>query len=132
MTTFDAQTEAEDRADCILGKAVHRAAHARLFELWPLAIVNVSHHTEHAIIRGARLDTPRSDERNHRQITVVRIENPDEGYVVYGMAECAPGDQWDRKKGIDLAFRRALDKVRTRVRYIEHQGRLRESATANA
>jgi hypothetical protein len=113
------------RADArlIVGKAVHDDALDRLFELWPSALVRVQHNSEH-IPDLTRMDGCTRDERRHRQITVVSIDDPDSGYTVFGRAECAPGDQWDRKLGIAMAFRRALVKVRKRV---DHQKALKDA-----
>lgn len=83
----------------ILGKAVHPNALRRLHELWPNAVVRVLHGEEFpGQVRG----------------TTVRIyERPGvPGGPVYGVAICHPNDQWDRRRGIELAFRRALAQVR--------------------
>jgi hypothetical protein len=128
MTSAELAGIESARADVrlIVGRAVHNDALDRLFELWPGALVRVTHKTEH-IPDLTRMDGCTRDARWHRQITTVSIDDPVSGYTVFGRAECAPGDQWDRKVGIAMAFRRALTKVRERVAYVEHQRLLRDS-----
>jgi hypothetical protein len=94
----DRQDTAIERARRVLGHAVHTKALQRLFELWPEAEVSVVY---------GRYDG--------RRTTVVRIRhNPGATFVggeARGEAHCDQSDQFVRRVGIDLAFRRALRKV---------------------
>jgi hypothetical protein len=85
----------------VLGKAIHVAALMRLHELWPEAVVKVRHGRSNVF--GKRYWT---------RVTIMR-SGPGTGSV-YATAKCAPGDSFNRRYGISLAFRRALDKVRER------------------
>jgi len=87
------QPSARELAERVLGKAVHPQAIDRLFELEPDAEVEVEHAPA-----GMR---PR--------FTVVRIGRK-EGRLQLAAAEatCSPSDQFDRRRGIRLAFGRAL------------------------
>jgi hypothetical protein len=82
----------------VLGKAVHAGALMRLHELWPEAHVFLQHH-------GTGM-------RRRQNTRVVIRASADSPFGVEGWAFCAPGDQFDRRRGIELAFRRALAKVR--------------------
>lgn len=92
-----------------LGKAVHPAALDRLFELYPEAVVGVQHRHEPA---PGRLQTQKMDCHHEcrQHITVVAIEYQ-KSYATFGHAFCHPDDNWDRRKGIEIAFRRALKEV---------------------
>lgn len=83
----------------VLGTAVHTKALQRLFELWPEADVQVTY---------GRYD-------GRRTTTVIILHHPGAyaafGNVVRGKAHCDPSDQFVRRVGIDLAFRRALRKI---------------------
>lgn len=87
-----------ERAHRVLGRAVHTKAIRRLFELWPQADVSVVY---------SRYDG--------RRTTVVEIkpypEATDWAGIARGEAHCDQADQFVRRVGIDLAFRRALRKV---------------------
>ena len=98
------------QSQAALGKAVHLAAVARLHELWPEASIGVEHFIE-----------------DHWRITRVTIRRDDSasGYV-RGESICHPDDRYERKFGIEQAFRRALDMVRKNERdkrWIEAQRR---------
>lgn len=82
----------------VLGNAVHRGALKRLFELWPEAKVEVKHYRY------------RYGEQVRPKATRVTIVYGARG--VHGHSECGHGDQFSRKTGIQIAFRRALQKVR--------------------
>lgn len=95
----DRQDTAIERARRVLGHAVHAKALQRLFELWPEADVKVVY---------GRYDG--------RRTTTVEIKpwanaTPWAGFV-RGEAQCDSSDQFNRRYGIDLAFRRALRKLK--------------------
>lgn len=109
-----------------LGRAVHPAALDRLHELFPDATVTV----EHVIYRvplapdaPVRMGGPR-DRRQHATRVWIDLEGdwqPNQGVSrpsssIYADASCHPDDNFDRRKGIELAFRRALDVARQRRR----------------
>lgn len=95
-----------ERAQRVLGKAVHPAAIDRLYELWPEAQVYVQHEPNSGPPAKAA----------GKRYTIVSIVRTSAGLVeVKGEAICAQDDQWNRKRGIELAFRRALDEVRREV-----------------
>jgi hypothetical protein len=100
-----ASSNAERRAAKVLGKAVHPNALKRLFELWPEAEVHVSH------FHDATGDMTAVDIYSHTwdQMTDARDHFPK---TATGNAFCAPEDQFNKRYGIQLAFRRALDDVR--------------------
>lgn len=98
VSTGSRETLAYRKASRALGKAVHPEALNRLFELCPTAFVKVVH----------RHYLPGAD-----RWTEVRIyPNPDGGVPVQASAIPHPNDQYNRRYGIDLAFRRALRKVK--------------------
>lgn len=92
---------AQRRNARVLGKAVHPAALKRLHQLWPEAVVKVRH--------GGNAG---SGQRYWTRVTILR-SGPGTGSV-YAVATCAPEDGFNRKYGVDLAFRRALKMVRRR------------------
>jgi hypothetical protein len=96
-----------ERAQRVLGKAVHPGAIDRLYELWPEAIVYVQHGENRA--PGDRMSGPAIVTRWTR-VTIVRSSA--KLYEVVGEAFCHPNDRYDRKRGIELAFKRALNDVR--------------------
>lgn len=89
-----------ERVERTLGKAVHPRAIDRLFELWPHAEVEVKH----------------SDGRHdgvNLKITHVNIRKLPRGNApneqTFGRAYCRLDcDQWSRRRGISLAFNRAM------------------------
>jgi hypothetical protein len=81
---------AEKHSRKVLGKAVHERAIQRLHELWPEAKVEVKHYESRA--------------------TRVTITYGAKG--VHGCCRCYFKDRYDRKTGVRIAFRRALQKVR--------------------
>ncbi len=85
-----------EKAERCLGKAVHPKALDRLFELAPEAEVGVHHHVS---------------TWDGRQITTVTIGLP-VGHEIHATAKVHPRDQFRRRYGIDLAFRRGLRKVK--------------------
>lgn len=97
----------------ILGYAVHPYAVDRLFEVWPEAQVEVRHDR---VWRGI----PFKGNRRQLRRTVVEIwegeknpkplpkgQKPNHRHVTR-QAICAAEDTFERAKGIDIAFRRAL------------------------
>lgn len=107
------------KAFAALGDAVHPAALRRLFEMWPEARV----HVQHAYVWRGK---PFTSERIQVRQTLVRIEaqdfEPNERTWkrVTRTAMCSPDDQYDRKYGIALAFRRALHEVSNRYKRLEN------------
>jgi hypothetical protein len=105
----------------VLGKAVHPLALVRLHELWPQARVFVRHHwtepTPEESLEGS----------TGRRITVVWIvKHPDDPDSPHrgGRAFKHPSDPWDRRRGIALAFNRALKDV-SRDAKLEEAGYVR-------
>lgn len=105
--------EAEKRNAAVLGKGVHPKALHRLHEMYPNARVTVRQEItterlpESDIIR---MDGPRF--RDHHW-TQVFIDLANVGSAcVDGAAYCHPGDNFNRRKGIEIAFRRALAEAR--------------------
>jgi hypothetical protein len=95
------------RAELVLGNAVHPAALDRLFELWPTAHVVVRHSLQF---------------NDGVPIKVTHIEvwdrPPGEAgpYPELGIAKCRLDvDSWERRRGIGLAFKRALLRVKSRA-----------------
>lgn len=108
-TLNERSEEARARAEKVLGKGVHPAAVERLFELWPEAEVGVRHFAQ------------RGDDGIPLRTTRVEIWNKPMrspgAYPVTAYASCRTDtDQWNRRFGIDLAFRRALRSVKTAYR----------------
>lgn len=104
--------QARERNARVLGKAVHPDALARLHELFPEAHVSVQHESyvrelPHGEMRMGRRCYPNPERETH-----VLIELGDGYPPIMGTAFCHPLDNFDRRKGIQLAFRRALDAVR--------------------
>lgn len=102
---------AVERSRRVLGKGVHPAAIMRLHELWPDAVVRVGHGYDYA------LSHPDRPTMEVVRVTWVRIfERPGApGGPVLGESRCREDDAYRRDYGIDLAFRRALRKVRERA-----------------
>lgn len=88
----------------VLGKAPHPRAINRMVQIWPKAYVNVEH------------GTTRHDGTDYRYTRVFIYEfdpkTDDDATptprLIQGLARCHPSDQFCRRKGIELAFRRAL------------------------
>lgn len=106
-----AEEEAFVRSRDVLGYIVHERALERLHELWPLAAVRIQ-HTDGAR-DGVRSKVtrvqivPSQDRRDWSTASVP---------MALGEARCRlDEDDWDRRRGIDLAFRRALEHVKTFV-----------------
>lgn len=95
----------QDRLRRALGSAVHSGAVKRLLELWPDASLEVRHFDSRydgEPLRVTEIDIwdcrPDMEQAGRRSVR--------------GRAECMVAyDQWDRRRGIDLAFRRALRRV---------------------
>jgi hypothetical protein len=97
--------ESYERVRRPLGYAVHPDAINRLLELWPDARVLVSHGYERQILPGPTLP----GFRGQRATRVVIRESDDENSRwIGGEALCSPEDQFSRRRGIEIAFRRAL------------------------
>ncbi len=99
-----------------LGRAVHRDALARLFELHPKAVVHVEHK---ALARPLPWGSRRMGRMNYatpERITLIQIDlDGTMRTVAYGKAKCHPEDNFNRRTGIELAFRRALADARGRT-----------------
>jgi hypothetical protein len=98
-----------------LGKAVHPYALMRLHELYPYARVTVRQiATPIELPFGSHRMDASSYYAHPEHETVVYIDPPGDrsGDVVEGVAICHPLDNYDRRKGIHLAFTRALDEAR--------------------
>lgn len=90
----------------VLGNAVHPRAVDRLFELWPEADVAVRHGDDRH--DGVELKVTRVNIAKKRD-PVPTAATP----LALGDARCRLDcDSWDRRHGISLAFRRALQEVR--------------------
>lgn len=100
--------EAALRNQAVLGKAVHRDALIRLHQLWPHAKAFVRHDWEEPTPEEAL-----EGKTGRRKTAVVIIRYPDDPDSVYaaGQAIKHPDDTWDRRRGIALAFNRALKQV---------------------
>lgn len=105
-----ARSEAHEKAAMALGSAVHPAALDRLFELCPEAVVRVRHQSL-GVLGATWYERANGAVVPYAfRTTVVQIDLA-RGDVVYGRARCHPEDNYDRRKGIELAFRRALKRV---------------------
>jgi hypothetical protein len=94
------------RAGRVLGHAGHPRAINRLVELWPQARVLVAHGYEAQIIP---LPSPFRGRRATR--VVIREDDAEDARWVGGEALCSPSDQFCRRRGIEIAFRRALRRL---------------------
>lgn len=105
-----------------LGCAVHRGALERLYELFPEATVTVEHETMRVPLASdtpIRMDGPR-DRAQHSTRVWIDLEGDWQpgcgrrrpGHAIFADAVCHPDDNFDRRKGIELAFRRALEHAR--------------------
>lgn len=107
--------QAKERNARVLGKAVHPAALARLHELFPSARVNVEHEaTPVELPHGTQKMSRRFYQRPSHETRVFIDLDGDKrpGGTIFGTATCHHEDNFDRRKGIELAFRRALDIAR--------------------
>lgn len=101
-----------------LGKAVHPGALQRLHELYPYARVSVRQiATPVELPKGTirRMDASSFYAKpEHETVVYIDLEGKREAgaAVVEGRAICHPLDNFDRRKGIHLAFTRALDAAR--------------------
>lgn len=91
-----------------LGNAVHESALRRLFDLWPDAVVDVSHAD------GSREGVPsrvtRVWIRYNDDVSIASM--PERTVYALGEARCRlDQDNWLRQRGIKLAFNRALKRV---------------------
>lgn len=108
-------TAAQERNARVLGKAVHPAALARLHELFPDARVAVEHEaTPVELPHGTQKMSRRVYQRPSHETRVFIDLDGDRrpGGTIFGTATCHHEDNFDRRKGIELAFRRALDIAR--------------------
>lgn len=105
---------AEARNANVLGKAVHPDALHRLHELFPDARVTVRQI-------ATPLELPHGTQRmgnryyakpEHETHVVIELLGLGRNRVVEGFAICHPLDNYDRRRGIALAFTRALDEAR--------------------
>lgn len=103
--------EAADVNAAKLGSAVHPRALWRLHELFPFALVNVQHITHQVPLGSYRMDGPRF-RPEHETAVLIYLEGDREGACVGGESVCHPDDTFDRRKGITLAYARALDVAR--------------------
>lgn len=101
-----------ERNGRVLGRAVHPDALARLHELFPAARVTVRQIAEPKELPPGKMRMGRRTYRNPERTTRILIE-PGEGFIpIQAEAICRPEDNFDRRKGIASAFRRALDTAR--------------------
>jgi hypothetical protein len=118
------KVESVRRARRVLGKAVHPDAVSRLFELWPQARVFVKHTimelTPEEVFKGGT-------RRIATMVWIVKYPDDPDSPRVMGIAIKHPNDHWDRRRGIELAFRRALGLVRSHeLDLTEHPGKREE------
>jgi len=125
MSKYRDMFAARARNQAKTGCAVHPMAMARLHQLFPAARVTVRHET-------ASVELPygshRMDASNYyaqpEHKTLVYIDLDGNGKsIIFGKAICHPADNYDRRRGIEIAFRRALDIARK-----NHRGREWEAA----
>lgn len=124
------QTPAEARNSRVLGKAVHPAALRRLHELFPDARVRVQHESHLRELpagsqRMSRRCYPNPERETYVYIDVDGEQRP--GGTLFALATCHPEDNFNRRKGIEIAFRRAL----TTARYWHERRRIAESYKRN-
>lgn len=110
VPTTEKTSDAQNLAARVLGKAVDPRGLSRLFDLWPDAVVWVRHFNS----RHDGVDL---------KCTRVTIEEFADGRAMRGFvlaqAYCRlDRDVWNRRRGIGLAFRRAL----LRVKRLEEEG----------
>jgi len=123
--------QARERNARVLGKAVHPAALARLHELYPNARVSVEHEaTPVELPHGTQKMSRRFYQRpSHETRVFIDLDGDGRpGAPIFGTATCHHEDNFDRRKGIELAFRRALDIARYRYKrahiraYLKREG----------
>ena len=90
----------------VLGKAVHPKALARLHELWPDAIVKVYHDR---VGRGPKY--PQAWHYVRRTRVHIIPSTPGGAATATGEVVCHSEDTFNRRRGIELAFRRELKAV---------------------
>lgn len=118
---------AESRNKNVLGKAVHPAALKRLHELFPLAHVHIR-HAEYPVelpYGTQRMDSRHYAQPEHETYVIIDLTGegrPGTGDKAIGLATCHPLDNFDRRKGIKLAFRRALEQARRHSQNPFHTG----------
>lgn len=111
--------QARERNARVLGKAVHPAALDRLHELFPEARCSVEHEaTPVELPHGTQRMSRRFYQRPSHETRVFIDLDGDRrpGGAIFGTATCHHEDNFDRGKGIELAFRRALDIARRNYR----------------
>jgi len=108
-------TPAEDHSRRVLGAAVHPGAIRRLHELFPDAFVKVRHETNKIELpHGSRkMSNMYYAQPEHETYVYIDLDGDRRsGGTIWAKAVCHPLDNFDRRKGIELAFRRALDIAR--------------------
>lgn len=111
MSKYQNMLTARDRNSATLGAAVHPMALARLHQLFPDARVKVRHETTE-VPRHSRMSDYRVLPEHETRVYVDLDGNDNPSATIFGKAICHPADNYDRRKGIDVAFRRALDIAR--------------------
>jgi len=125
------EVNAYQRSRKVLGRAVHPSAvHPnavqRLHELFPKATITVE-HTVYRVPLAAdtplKLDGPRDREQHATRVWIdlegdwePNCGKPRPSSAIFADATCHPDDRFDRRKGIELAFKRALDMARRNYR----------------
>lgn len=107
--------KARIRNRAVLGRAVHAGALNRLHELFPNARVNVEHEATPVELPYGTQRISRRFYRRPSHATRVFIDLDGDkrpGGTIFGLATCHHEDNFDKRKGIELAFRRALDIAR--------------------
>lgn len=110
--SLHAAAVAKRRNKAVLGAAVHPNALARLHELYPYARITVRHISADVPLNPTKFDDTRTRKEWHTEIEIDLDGHDDAGWA-HGYAFCHPDDAFDRKRGITLAFRRALNMART-------------------
>lgn len=99
-------------AETVLGRAASSEQLDELFELYASA---------HPLVEHSKIDNKFARERPNEPervlcTTVILVSRVDRGDVIAsGQAICNPGDQWNRRLGVTIAFGRALKTLRGRV-----------------
>lgn len=109
------------RSRKVLGKAVHPDAILRFHELFPDATITVEHVVYRVPLEPgtAKMDGPTYREQHATRVWI-DLEGDWEpncgkqrpSSAIYADATCHPDDNFNRRKGIELAFRRAFDTAR--------------------
>lgn len=121
------RVEAAERNAAVLGKAVHPGALARLHELYPDVRVEVHHRIDADDFIGPG----RSREQWHVTRITLRFGDGPSDYL-WAEAKCHPDDRYERREGIKLAFRRALESARKRKQSESYTEAWRELVRKNA